>query len=277
MIISNMDLIGTIKEQMAEAVKVKQALLSDEALMEKIAQVADVMVNAYKSGHKTLWAGNGGSAADAQHMAGELVNKFSFDRPGLAALSLSTDTSIITSVGNDYGFDRLFARQIEAFEKVPDIQLGPSASPYQSITRDALTVFLVGRTATAIVPEDRADIRRTLQKSYPEVSIISPKEKEAFLARYRESRSGTYVYRTVPELTTWYLQDGKSLVSPSTFVAPGMPPLQERRRHLREFQKLRSFCMEAQRAKRPPREYPPRMTGSWLKRCSSSGIKDVNI
>ena len=85
------------------------------------------------------------------------------------------------------------ARQIEAFEKVPDIQLGPSSSPYQSITRDALTVFLVGRTATAIVPEDRADIRRTLQKSYPEVSIISPKEKEAFLARYRESRSGTYV------------------------------------------------------------------------------------
>ena len=123
-----MDLIGTIKEQMAEAVKVKQALLSDEALMEKIAQVADVMVNAYKSGHKTLWAGNGGSAADAQHMAGELVNKFSFDRPGLAALSLSTDTSIITAVGNDYGFDRLFARQIEAQGCPGDVFLGISTS-----------------------------------------------------------------------------------------------------------------------------------------------------
>lgn len=138
-------------------------------------------------------------------------------------------------------------RQIEAFEKVPDIQLGPSASPYQGITRDALTVILVGQTATAIVPEDRADIRRALQKGYPEVSIISPKEKEAFLSRYRESRSGTYAYRAVPELTTWYLQDGKSLVSPSIYVAPGMPPLQERKRHLSEFRKLRSFCIDAQR------------------------------
>ena len=138
------------------------------------------------------------------------------------------------------------ARQIEAFEKVPDVQLGPSSSLYQRITRDALTVIRVGQKASAIVPEERVDIRRALQKDYPEVSIISPKEKEAFLARYRESRNGTYAYGAVPELTTWYLQDGKSLVSPSTFVAPGMPPLQERKRHLREFQKLRSFCIEVQ-------------------------------
>ncbi len=123
-----MDFIGTIKEQMAEAVKVKQALLSDEALLEKIARVADVMVNAYKSGHKTLWAGNGGSAADAQHMAGELVNKFFFDRAGLAALSLSTDTSIITAIGNDYGFDRLFARQVEAQGCAGDVFIGISTS-----------------------------------------------------------------------------------------------------------------------------------------------------
>ena len=138
------------------------------------------------------------------------------------------------------------ARQIESFEKVPDIQLGPSSSPYQSITRDALTVILVGQAATAIVPEDRADIRRALQKVYPEMGIISPKEKEAFLARYQETRNGTYAYGAVPELSTWYLQDGKSLVSPTIYIAPGMPPLQERKRHLSEFQKLRSFCMEAQ-------------------------------
>ena len=86
-----MDLIGTIKEQMAEAVKVKQALLSDEALMEKIARVADVMVNAYKSGHKTLW-------------------------------------SIITAIGNDYGFDRLFARQVEAQGCAGDVFIGISTS-----------------------------------------------------------------------------------------------------------------------------------------------------
>lgn len=147
-----MDLIGTIKEQMAEAVKVKQALLSDEALMEKIAQVADVMVNAYKSGHKTLWAGNGGSAADAQHMAGELVNKFSFDRPGLAALSLSTDTSIITAVGNDYGFDRLFARQIEAQGCPGDVFLGISTSGKSPNLVNALAACQEkGITSVAIV------------------------------------------------------------------------------------------------------------------------------
>ena len=147
-----MDFIGTIKEQMAEAVKVKQALLSDEALLEKIARVADVMVNAYKSGHKTLWAGNGGSAADAQHMAGELVNKFSFDRAGLAALSLSTDTSIITAIGNDYGFDRLFARQVEAQGCAGDVFIGISTSGKSPNLVNALAACKEkGITSVAIV------------------------------------------------------------------------------------------------------------------------------
>ena len=123
-----MNTIDIIKAQLDESFRVKQALLSDEAIMETIATMADVMVTAYKAGHKTLWAGNGGSAADAQHMAGELVNKFSFDRPGLAALSLSTDTSIITAVGNDYGFDRLFARQVEAQGCPGDVFIGISTS-----------------------------------------------------------------------------------------------------------------------------------------------------
>ena len=96
-----MNKTDTIKAQIAESIRVKQILLSDESLMEQVAKVADLMIAAYRAGHKTMWAGNGGSAADAQHMAGELVNKFTFDRPGLAALSLSTDTSIITAVGND--------------------------------------------------------------------------------------------------------------------------------------------------------------------------------
>ena len=120
--------IEVIKAQMAESIRVKQALMEDESLMEKIAHIASLMVDAYKAGHKTLWAGNGGSAADAQHMAGELVNKFCFDRPGLAALSLSTDTSIITAVGNDYGFERLFARQVEAQGCPGDVFIGISTS-----------------------------------------------------------------------------------------------------------------------------------------------------
>ena len=123
-----MNKADTIKAQIAESIRVKQTLLSDESLMEQVAKVTDLMIAAYRAGHKTMWAGNGGSAADAQHMAGELVNKFTFDRPGLAALSLSTDTSIITAVGNDYGFDRLFARQVEAQGCAGDVFIGISTS-----------------------------------------------------------------------------------------------------------------------------------------------------
>lgn len=123
-----MNQIDIAKSIIADSIRVKQTLLVDEALMAKVAAIAKVMVEAYKAGHKTMWAGNGGSAADAQHMAGELVNKFTFDRPGLAALSLSTDTSIITAVGNDYGFDRLFARQVEAQGCAGDVFIGISTS-----------------------------------------------------------------------------------------------------------------------------------------------------
>ncbi|MBO6082985.1 MAG: SIS domain-containing protein [Bacteroidales bacterium] len=123
-----MNQIDIVKSIIAESIRVKQALLADEALMAKVSAIAKVVVDAYKAGHKTMWAGNGGSAADAQHMAGELVNKFTFDRPGLAALSLSTDTSIITAVGNDYGFDRLFARQVESQGCAGDVFIGISTS-----------------------------------------------------------------------------------------------------------------------------------------------------
>ena len=141
-----------ILAQVEESIRVKQALQADEALMEKIAQVASVIVDAYKAGHKTLWAGNGGSAADAQHMAGELVNKFTFDRPGLAALSLSTDTSIITAVGNDYGFDRLFARQVEAQGCAGDVFIGISTSGRSKNLVEALPACRAkGITAIAIV------------------------------------------------------------------------------------------------------------------------------
>ena len=141
-----------ILAQVEESIRVRQALLADEALMEKIASVAGVIVDAYKAGHKTLWAGNGGSAADAQHMAGELVNKFTFDRPGLAALSLSTDTSIITAVGNDYGFDRLFARQVEAQGCKGDVFIGISTSGRTKNLVEALPACRAkGITAVALV------------------------------------------------------------------------------------------------------------------------------
>jgi len=147
-----MNKVDTVKALIAESVRVKQALMADAALLDNISSVARIVVDAYKAGHKTMWAGNGGSAADAQHMAGELVNKFSFDRPGLAALSLSTDTSIITAVGNDYGFDRLFARQIEAQGRAGDVFIGISTSGKSPNLVNALAACKEkGITSVAIV------------------------------------------------------------------------------------------------------------------------------
>ena len=141
-----------ILSHIGESVETKERMLSDERLIAGIDRVAQVLVEAYKSGHKTLWAGNGGSAADAQHMAGELVNKFTFDRPGLPAMSLSTDTSIITAIGNDYGFDRLFARQVEAQGCPGDVFIGISTSGRSKNLVEALKACKAkGITSVAIV------------------------------------------------------------------------------------------------------------------------------
>ena len=120
--------MDSIKAQIAESARVKEALLADEAAMQTIARVAELLVSAYKKGNKSLWAGNGGSAADAQHMAAELVNKFNLDRRGLPAAALTVDTSVLTAIGNDYGFNQLFSRQIDAIGREGDIFVGISTS-----------------------------------------------------------------------------------------------------------------------------------------------------
>ena len=87
---------------------------SDTQLMSEVTNIADECVSRLQKGKKLLFAGNGGSAADCQHMAGEYVSRFLFDRDGLPAIALTTDSSILTAIGNDYGFENLFSRQVEA-------------------------------------------------------------------------------------------------------------------------------------------------------------------
>lgn len=120
--------IDIIKSQVAESVRVKEALLSDEKTLKVIEQVSEVCTKAYREGNKTMFAGNGGSAADSQHLAGEMVNKFYFDRPGLPSIALTTDTSILTAIGNDYGYEKLFSRQVQAQGKKGDVFIGISTS-----------------------------------------------------------------------------------------------------------------------------------------------------
>lgn len=99
-----------------------------ETLLPQIVQCADMMIAALQAGNKILIMGNGGSAADAQHFAAELVGRFRRERQGLAAISLSTDSSAITAIGNDFGFEQIFSRQVEALALPGDIVFGISTS-----------------------------------------------------------------------------------------------------------------------------------------------------
>jgi D-sedoheptulose 7-phosphate isomerase len=117
-----------IENQIKNSFEVKQAIYENKELMELIQEVSKVVTEAYKKGNKTLIAGNGGSAADAQHIAGEFVSKFYFDRPGLASIALTTDTSILTAIGNDYGYEKLFSRQVQANGVKGDVFIGISTS-----------------------------------------------------------------------------------------------------------------------------------------------------
>ena len=117
-----------IEKQVRDSINVKKSILGNNEILKLVSKISLEIVKAYKNGHKVLIAGNGGSAADAQHMAGELVSRFYFDRPGLPAIALTTDSSIITAIGNDYSYNRIFSRQIESNGQNGDIFIGISTS-----------------------------------------------------------------------------------------------------------------------------------------------------
>lgn len=117
-----------IKEHFQKSILVKEQILKDENLITLIKNASLEVIKAYRNGNKTLLAGNGGSAADAQHIAGEFVSRFYFDRPGIASIALSTDTSILTAISNDYGYENLFARQVQAQGVKGDVFIGISTS-----------------------------------------------------------------------------------------------------------------------------------------------------
>ena len=117
-----------ISAQIAVAQRVMADMLADEVLLPSLEAAAKACIECLQRGGKILLAGNGGSAADAQHIAGEFVSRFAFDRPGLPAIALTTDSSILTAIGNDYGYEHLFARQIQAHGNKGDVFVGYSTS-----------------------------------------------------------------------------------------------------------------------------------------------------
>jgi len=141
-----------------ESVRVKQAFLRDN--IETLVQVVDVIVAAFKNGNKLMLFGNGGSAADAQHIAAEFTNRFRIERPPLPALALTTDSSALTAIGNDYDYSLVFAKQIQALGKAGDVALaistsGNSANVLAAVEvcreRQIITVGLTGGTGGKMV------------------------------------------------------------------------------------------------------------------------------
>jgi D-sedoheptulose 7-phosphate isomerase len=117
-----------VREKLREGLGVMQAVADDAALHATLVAAAEATADALLTGRKLMVAGNGGSAADAQHLVAEFVSRLVEDRPAMRAIALTTDTSILTAVGNDYGFERLFARQIEALGQPGDVFFAISTS-----------------------------------------------------------------------------------------------------------------------------------------------------
>jgi D-sedoheptulose 7-phosphate isomerase len=124
----NNNFINEIKKGILESIKVKQKFLENPKLLSTISQVAQEIINAFKNDKKVLLCGNGGSAADAQHIAAELSGRFYFDREPLFAEALHVNTSYLTAVANDYSYDEVFSRLVKAKGRAGDILIGISTS-----------------------------------------------------------------------------------------------------------------------------------------------------
>jgi len=122
------DFVPRVSKSIEASIATKRDLLRRPETLSMIAKVSGLLVGALRRGGKVLLFGNGGSAADAQHIAAELVGRFAFDRPALPALALSVNSSCVTAIGNDRGFDQVFARQLEALAVPGDVAVGISTS-----------------------------------------------------------------------------------------------------------------------------------------------------
>jgi D-sedoheptulose 7-phosphate isomerase len=117
-----------IKKQLSQSIETMQKVLADEAIHDAVVRAGEITAVAMKGGRKLMVCGNGGSAADSQHLVAEFVSRLTVDRPALRAVALTTDTSILTAIGNDYDYDNVFERQVEALGIKGDVLLAISTS-----------------------------------------------------------------------------------------------------------------------------------------------------
>lgn len=151
---------STIQSVIAESIAAKQALLSDQHLLETTEKVVELCVTAYRYGGKLLFCGNGGSAADAQHLAAELSGRFYYDRPPLYAEALHVNTSFLTAVANDYHYDTVYARMVQAAGRPGDVLFALSTSGNSpNIVAAAQTALQLGMSVVAMTGATGGQLR----------------------------------------------------------------------------------------------------------------------
>jgi len=171
-----------IKNQVKKSYETKQVIYTDDVLLKNIELVAKKCVSLYKKGKKTILAGNGGSAADAQHIAAELVGRYGFDRPSIPSLALTTDSSNLTAIGNDYGYDAVFSRQLFGMGQEDDLFIGISTS---GNSKNLIEAFKVAKEknifSVALVGKDGGEMAKLADISLVVPSNETPRIQESHI------------------------------------------------------------------------------------------------
>jgi len=172
-------LVSIVAKQLKESAEIKLQLINQAPV---IVQIAKVWADALQSGGKVLFCGNGGSAADSQHLAAELVGRFQGERRALSAIALTTDTSILTAVANDYGFQQVFERQVIAHGRPGDVLVGISTSGQsENVIRAVKKAKELGLIAVAFTGS-RGKLRELADYAVIVPSISTPRIQEAHIA-----------------------------------------------------------------------------------------------
>ena len=171
-----------IKDQIKESYETKQKIYENDILLKKIEELAKRCVLLYKGQNKTILAGNGGSAADAQHIVAELVGRYGFDRPSIPSLALTTDTSNLTAIGNDYGYDKVFSRQLEGMGQDGDLFIGISTS---GNSQNLINAFEVAKNknifTVALVGKDGGEMAKIADIALVIPSDSTPRIQESHI------------------------------------------------------------------------------------------------
>lgn len=170
------DSLSLLQKQIQQSIEEHTLVINSLTnYLAEIQQLATLVVKTLKTGNKILLMGNGGSAADAQHIAAEIVGRFTTERRGLPAIALTTDTSILTSIGNDYGYDNIFSRQVEALASAEDLVIGISTSGNSKNVLQALTAAAsLGCQTAALLGKGGGEIKNVVN-----LSLIVPSSNTA--------------------------------------------------------------------------------------------------